>query len=677
MTRRRTSPNPAAACVVGFLTLLAAAPLAFAAPAGPAASASRIRVGKNVAVSRSRPDVSHGEVLVSADPEDPNRLLGCSMTLTETSNRIATAVYRSMDRGATWEPVLDTNKYKFSGDPTCALGAGGAAYYVALGTTEDGKNWAPVYRSADGGKTWAEPTLLHGFHGLDREYVTVDNTKSKYAGRVYVHATGWARGMEGERKAADLSVFTSSDRGAHFMGPIKRAALGRNYVLGVGNGVVLSDGTFVAIFGELKEYWDPDWKEGDVSDPRPGKPNGSLRIVTSKDGGESLEPAVTISDFYMLWPPTSTSMIGGLAADPGSKAFRDRIYAVWPDQRSGRQEILLSYSSDKGKTWSPARIVSDDRPPAKTATRTDNLLPTVAVNGAGVVGVAWYDRRDSPDNLGWSVRFAASFDGGESFVPSVRVSEAPNAYANASRWPISAFVSGGGSPAAVPEPGEEPGAEPSSEASPKPGEIDIRVGLDGFYFNGGHTSGLTADAGGDFHPFWIDNRTGMPQVWTARISASGEAVRNGSSELASLEDVTGSLRLELTNLAHDVERGTISADARVTNVAKRPLRLPLIARVLDVSSDVGYPEVVTSDNAESGAGALWKFGGDSGGTLEPGKSTPVRRLVFRLREVRPFHEGKEFRVGLIRVKARMLARPSQASSKEPATTSNEKGGNPR
>ena len=619
-----------------------------------------MHVGKNVAVSRARPDVSHNEVLVSADPEDPNRLLGCSMTLTGTSNRISTAVYRSADRGATWEPVLDTAGYKFSGDPTCALGAGGAAYYVALGTTEEGKNWAPVYRSSDGGKTWSDPTLIHGFHGLDREYVTVDNTHGKYAGRVYVHATGWARGMEGERKAADISVLTSSDRGAHFFGPIKRATLGRNYVLGVGNGVVLSDGTFVAIFGEVKDYWDAEGKEGDVSDPRPGKPNGSLKILFSKDGGESLEPAVTVSDFYMLWPPTATSMIGGLAADPGSAAFRDRLYAVWPDQRSGRQQILLSYSSDKGKTWSRAHTVSDDRPPARAGTRLDNLLPTVSVNRAGVVGVAWYDRRDSPDNHGWFVRFAASLDGGETFMPSVRVSEAPQAYTNVSRWPLAAWVSGGGSPVPPAEAVEgdaaaAAGSDPASEAPPKPGEIEVQFGLDSFFFNGGHTSGLAADAGGDFHPFWVDNRTGMPQVWTSRISVSGEAVRNGSPELASLADVTGSLRLELTNLVHDPANGTISADAKLTNVSKRPVPLPLTARVLDVSSDVGIPEIVTSDNRAEGAGALWRFGADAGATLDPQKSTPVRRLVFRLREVRPFHEGKEFHNGLIRVQARLLA----------------------
>jgi hypothetical protein len=71
-------------------------------------------------------------------------------------------------------------------------------------------------------------------------------------------------------------------------------------------------------------------------------------------------------------------------------------------------------------------------------------MPTVAVNRDGVVGVAWYDRRDNPDNLGWWVRFRASRDGGETFLPSARVSEAPSSYGASEQWTVLANASGGG-----------------------------------------------------------------------------------------------------------------------------------------------------------------------------------------------------------------------------------------
>jgi hypothetical protein len=42
-------------------------------------------------------------------------------------------------------------------------------------------------------------------------------------------------------------------------------------------------------------------------------------------------------------------------------------------------------------------------------------------------------------------------------------------------------------------------------------------------FNSGDTAGLAADAGGTFHPVWIDNRTGTHQVWTASVGVRGAA----------------------------------------------------------------------------------------------------------------------------------------------------------
>ena len=35
---------------------------------------------------------------------------------------------------------------------------------------------------------------------------------------------------------------------------------------------------------------------------------------------------------------------------------------------------------------------------------------------------------------------------------------------------------------------------------------------------GWHTAGLCADASGNFHAAWIDDRTGKPQLWTARVT---------------------------------------------------------------------------------------------------------------------------------------------------------------
>lgn len=164
--------------------------------------------------------------------------------------------------------------------------------------------------------------------------------------------------------------------------------------------------------------------------------------------------------------------MSGLAIDSSSGPFRGRLYTVWPDARYNHQtQILMSLSKDKGKTWSSPKMIGNDSTDHDPNKQPNSYMPAIAVNRDGVIGISWYDRRDNPDNIGYYERFVASLDGGATWLPSVRVSTSPNLAATK----------------------------------------DIR----------GETAGLTADAKGEFHPVWIDNRTGTPQMWTAAIKVLG------------------------------------------------------------------------------------------------------------------------------------------------------------
>ena len=106
-------------------------------------------------------------------------------------------------------------------------------------------------------------------------------------------------------------------------------------------------------------------------------------------------------------------------------------------------------------------------------------MPEVAVNKDGVVGVSWYDTRDTPGaEPGWDVRFTASNDGGKTWEPSIRVSETSSVFTAAMQT-----------------------------------KFGRRIGP-------GDTAGLAASADGVFHPLWIDHRTQTPQVWTATVTVS-------------------------------------------------------------------------------------------------------------------------------------------------------------
>lgn len=101
---------------------------------------------------------------------------------------------------------------------------------------------------------------------------------------------------------------------------------------------------------------------------------------------------------------------------PGSEAARDH------------RDIVLVSSTDRGASWSAKTRVNDDPP------RYDNGFPRVVVDGRGRVHVAWYDRRDSPgcDDL-VNAYWAQSRDGGVTFAPSVRLSEAGTFWLNITR----------------------------------------------------------------------------------------------------------------------------------------------------------------------------------------------------------------------------------------------------
>ena len=106
-------------------------------------------------------------------------------------------------------------------------------------------------------------------------------------------------------------------------------------------------------------------------------------------------------------------------------------------------------------------------------------MPCVAANKDGAVAISWYDRRGLAAGIsGYNVRLRISVDAGASWLPSVQLNQQP------CRSSLSAL---------------------------------------------GDTAGLVADADGHFHPVWIDDRTGITQVWTATVMV-GEVPRLSSPE---------------------------------------------------------------------------------------------------------------------------------------------------
>jgi hypothetical protein len=290
------------------------------------------------------------------------------------------------------------------------------------------------------------------------------------------------------------------------------------------------------------------------------------------------------------------------------------VYAVWGDRRTGNSRIFFALSSDKGATWSRSRQI-DDIPATDSV---DNFMPAVAVNRDGVIGVIWYDRRAHSDNMGWDVRFAASADGGKTFTPSVRVST--NGMTFTGRNTFAALR----------------GSSVRTKNSAEPG-VSIDLSLNTFTFLGGDTDGLAADANGAFHPLWVDNRTGVPQVWTAVVSVGDSAIYGG-------REVSDKIAVDIVDGSFDQATGTITAKVQLRNSTTSPVSGPFSIRIRDARSEFG-------DVLLDGTDIVFPER-----TLAPaGKSTTVT-MKFRLVNPQPFRSGNRYKVGLLRLSAQVLKR---------------------
>ena len=546
---------------VKLLSLMVACLGFFLTTAAGQGTANQIVVESNVRVSTPEGNDMHYEVTVASHPQKAI-LLGGSYIVSEASGFTSVA-YISTDGGKNWKPKLKVgrpNQDLDQTDPAVAFGPDDTLYFASNARTSEPnvRAYAQLYRSKDAGETW---DVIGEFPFFDRPYVTVDDTDAPSRGTIYVigKTPNFAAGVVEDKVRAFPSVAISTDGGKTFR--YSRVVLPADLHTPV---VVLSDGTVVFLFSENASTGD---------EPKEGIPNQLLKVITSSDIAQTFTKPVVVSRYsqpaaFKMW---SSSPAVYLAADRTAGIFKDRLYAVYPGLQSGRSQIALVYSSDKGRTWSKPTVVSEHG--AGVGVTRISFMPVVSVNSKGVVGVSWYDRSESENGLDFTVRFAASLDGGETFLPGVKVSDKAFTHTDNGQWVLNGYSSGGGH--------KIPWVPTFGGGTLK---VHLAEGAVSHHY-GGQTAGLSADAAGSFHPFWIDNRTGTPQVWTATVNVNGNVLRNGSAELSDLEDVSERLILRIERPHYDRERRTLSVDLRLQNVSREPIRGILKARVISLKSD--------------------------------------------------------------------------------------------
>ncbi len=626
------------------------------------AAQSPIRVGKNVLVSQANPKTEYEEVVLCADQNNSGRLLAASNYFHDLSDYHATAVYASSDGGRSWTPVLDTHEHwKESVDPACAYGFDGTAYYSVMADPLARNFWKLyVMRSTDGGHTWDAPVQGPGTQGADRQYMVVDDTSGQYRGRVYMNSVTQTLAPPIGNAEYDILLSRSANRGETFELPARQH---NGRLVHNGSSVVLSDGTVAWVYAEFAGVGEGGNEGG------PGAWNTlDIKFITSPDGGETLAPPSLVAhagtgigqrgveDFPL------TDFICSTAVDRSSSPFHDRIYALWPSVESGRVQAWFAFSSDKGKTWSAPRPIEDNQVfdiqhPEKGP---DDINPMVAVNSCGVVGVFWYDRRESADNYSYFPRFRASLDGGETFTSSAKVSDAPKQFDySIPHW----RVSGGGT---------EKESELKTQIQGGRLVATWDPAVYGYLVKGGDTSGLAADGSGTFHTLWVDNRNGVPQLWTAPIEVTGAVVKYGSPDLAALADLTEKVTVEFASSSFDEATGVATVGMRIKNTSKDVLGGPLNLRVLRFSTGIAYSVIpLNAENHQSGEGAVWDFSSTlPSGHLGPGEISAAKTLQFRLASDatgghRFPHWVKGLKTSFINLDMEVLGKVEKSSSETP------------
>jgi hypothetical protein len=343
---------------------------------------------------------------------------------------------------------------KSSVDPSVAFGPDGFAYFADLTGREAG---VAVFRSTDHGLKWSVPVQIKDM--LDRPFLAVDCGESRFGGRVFLNCQVSPPALHFPDVGRPLSrvngcILYTSDDGAHTFTTTLVRLAVPPFRI---RGAV---GGIMLQDGQYLlpyDYYNSEQKT--VPGVRPSI--GAISTLRLGEGGRIEIDSSRIAPQTMV---TDEDGIPTFAADVYSATLKGHLYGVWSEMHEGRHQVWLASSANSGLRWSKPRVISDLR-------TADAFMPSVAVNREGIVGVCWYDTRNATPGSGdWDVYFRASPDGGSTWERPVRITEKTSV------------------------------AKTRSDA------------------HLGDTAGIAPDVDGVFHPVWVDNRTGVLQVWTTAVT---------------------------------------------------------------------------------------------------------------------------------------------------------------
>ena len=180
----------------------------------------------------------------------------------------------------------------------------------------------------------------------------------------------------------------------------------------------------------------------------------------------------------------------------------------------------------------------------------------IAVNSDGVVGVFYYSTEGFPERQQFDAYFTVSLDGGETFLPKVRVSSETSRPLGPGNLRPGPFVS------------KDRGMI----------VVDTLSGVSRWP-DGGDYIGMTADSDGVFHPFWTDARSGTYQLYSLRFGSQPVLPPSCRSRKTSISDL---VTLVFDPLQYDMEKREVLLPVRLKNTSREVLYPPFQIEVKEL-----------------------------------------------------------------------------------------------